>query len=96
MDIVNMKKLTDKKVGTTIDCKDQVSINKAAEAAYQRGLLAEDSLNYLSAFEHYKRAVYLSEENNPRYLIRAAILAGIVGKKKVESHWNRKVLSLLK
>jgi tetratricopeptide (TPR) repeat protein len=56
------------------DAKDREVINRAAEAAYLRGNIAKDELNYRKAYRHYRRAVMLNPYN-VRYLLEAGKIA---------------------
>ncbi len=53
-------------------------IAAAAEAAYQRGKLAEDDINYKKAFEHYHRAMQLNPDNT-FYLSKAGNVSLTLG-----------------
>jgi len=53
-------------------------ITAAAEAAYQRGKLAEDNINYKEAFEHYHRATLLIPDNT-HYLNEAGTISHTLG-----------------
>ncbi len=57
-----------------IEKKEQASIKRAAEAAYQRGKIAEDNIDYYAAYERYQRAAQLVPENS-EYLVVAGNLA---------------------
>ncbi len=51
----------------------------AAKAAFQRGILAEDSIRFLDALEHYQRASELEPEN-ALYANCAGVLAQMMGR----------------
>ncbi|MEJ2743820.1 MAG: tetratricopeptide repeat protein, partial [Gammaproteobacteria bacterium] len=53
-------------------------IAAAAEAAYQRGKLAEDMIHYQDAYRHYERAAQLIPENSV-YLNAVGLLADTLG-----------------
>ncbi|MCP5245203.1 MAG: tetratricopeptide repeat protein [Burkholderiales bacterium] len=48
-------------------------IKRAAEAAFQRGKIAEEAIRYTNALEHYERSVQL-QPDNPLYLNDAGVL----------------------
>ena len=45
-----------------VERMEQDSIDRAANAAYQRGLIAEEDIRWLDAAEHYKRAATLAPD----------------------------------
>ncbi len=57
-----------------VEEQEQGSIERAAEAAYQRGLIANDNINYRQAYEHFVRATQLNPDQ-PDYAWRAGMLA---------------------
>jgi tetratricopeptide (TPR) repeat protein len=64
----------------------------AAEAAYQRGKLAEDAINYKAAFEHYQRAVQLAPDNG-EYLSTAGLIAGTLANYAKAIEWGEQALA---
>ncbi|MEJ2743562.1 MAG: hypothetical protein P8176_14060, partial [Gammaproteobacteria bacterium] len=53
-------------------------ITAAAEAAYQRGKLAEDNIHYSEAYRHYERAAQLKPDSGT-YLNQAGLIAHTLG-----------------
>ena len=46
-----------------VEAQAEAHIAAAAEAAYQRGKLAEDAIHYREAMRHYQRATQLAQDN---------------------------------
>ncbi len=86
---------TDKadKLYAKIEAQEKDSIERAAKAAFERGRIAKEKVDYSKAFKHYERAVGLSPEN-PLYLSEAGVLAGIVALYDKELEWKEKALML--
>ena len=61
-----------------VEVQAEAHIAAAAEAAYQRGKLAEDAIHYLEAMRHYQRATQLAPDNTD-YLNAAGIMADTLG-----------------
>jgi tetratricopeptide (TPR) repeat protein len=72
---------------------EKSSIERAAKAAFERGKIAEDNIDYGKAYGHFERAVGLSPEN-PEYLKYAGNMAGIVARHRKKTEWNTKALAL--
>ncbi len=68
-------------------------IAAAAEAAYQRGKLSEDALQYHEAFQHYQRAIQLTPDN-PEYLASVASMAYTLAQYSKAIDWNEQALEL--
>lgn len=56
------------------NARERNEINRAAEAAYQRGKIAEEQIDNRKAYRHYRQAVIFSP-NNVRYLLEAGQVA---------------------
>ena len=76
-----------------VEEQEDPHIAAAAEAAYQRGKLAEDIIQYSTAFQHYHRAIQLMPDN-PLFLETAGSMAGIVANHQKQIEWNEQALSL--
>ena len=63
---------------TQVEEQADPHIAAAAEAAYQRGKLAEDAINYSDAMNHYQHAAQLTPDNTD-YLNAAGIMLKILG-----------------
>ena len=63
---------------TQVEEQADPHIAAAAEAAYQRGKLAEDAISYSEAIKHYHRATQLMP-NNSAYLNNAGKMSGTLG-----------------
>jgi len=63
---------------TQVEEQADTHIAAAAEAAYQRGKLAKDAINYNQAFEHYHRATQLIPDN-AIYLNEAGLMSRTLG-----------------
>jgi tetratricopeptide (TPR) repeat protein len=69
------------------------SIERAAKAAFERGKIAEEKIDYRNAYRHYERAVGLSPEN-PEYLETAGSMANTLAKHRKAIEWEEKALAL--
>ena len=78
---------------TQIEEQAEPHIAAAAEAAYQRGKLSEDAIQYDKAFQHYHRAIQLMPDN-PLYLEIAGSMAGIVANHQKQIEWEQKALAI--
>lgn len=76
-----------------IEEQEKYSIARAAKAAFERGRIAEDNIDYRNAFRHFERAVGLSPDN-PKYLEYAGSMAQAVAKYRKAVEWQEKALSL--
>ncbi|MEJ2756796.1 MAG: tetratricopeptide repeat protein, partial [Gammaproteobacteria bacterium] len=71
-------------------------ITAAAEAAYQRGKLAEDNIRYAEAYRHYERAAQLNPDNGT-YLNQAGLIADTMGEyDKVIAYYEQALASDVK
>jgi len=66
------------KLFTQVEEQADPHIAAAAEAAYQRGKLAEDAINYNEAFKHYHRATQLNPDETV-YLNSAGLTSSTLG-----------------
>lgn len=64
-----------------IEDEGENAIKRVAEAAFQRGKIAEDAIRYIDALEHYEKAVRL-QPNNALYLNEAAEIHHILANHK--------------
>ncbi|MEJ2743974.1 MAG: tetratricopeptide repeat protein, partial [Gammaproteobacteria bacterium] len=62
-----------------VESEAESHIAAAAEAAYQRGKLAEDDIHYSEAYRHYERAAQLKPDSGT-YLNQAGLIAHALGK----------------
>jgi len=69
------------------------SIKRAAKAAFERGEIANEKIDYKKAYKHYLRAAQLRPEN-PLYLAVAGSLAGTLAKYNKEIELNELALAL--
>lgn len=75
-----------------IEERERSSIERAAKAAFERGKIAEERIDYRNAYHHYERAVGLSPEN-PEYLTYAGNMACILAKHHKAVEWEEKALA---
>ena len=59
------------------ELKEKDAIERAADAAYQQGKIAEDRIDYVKAYQHYQRAAQLNPTEST-YLHIAGDLAGVI------------------
>jgi tetratricopeptide (TPR) repeat protein len=76
-----------------IEEQEKMSIERAAKAAFERGKIAVDNIDYRKALKHYTRAVELAP-NNGYYLSYAGSMAGTMGKHDQEVRWKTRSLDL--
>ena len=75
-----------------IEEKGKDSILRAAKAAFERGKIAENSMDYQKSLLHFERAIQLSPDD-PAYLQKAGSMAAIVFHPK-EIEWKERALEL--
>ncbi len=79
-----------------IEENDEKHIKRAAEAAYQRGKIAEDAIQYLDALKHFEKAARLSPDNT-LYLNKAGSINEILAShKKAIDYYEQALASDLK
>jgi tetratricopeptide (TPR) repeat protein len=76
-----------------IEERERSSIEHAAKAAFERGKIAEDKIDYRNAYRHYERAVGLSPEN-PEDLETAGSMANTLAMHRKAVEWEEKALAL--
>ncbi|MFT4924646.1 MAG: tetratricopeptide (TPR) repeat protein [Phenylobacterium sp.] len=77
-----------------IEDKAQATIKRAAKAAFERGKIAQENLDYYAAYDHFERAVGYAADN-PLYLSYAALMAGTLAKHQQQIVWNEKALGIV-
>ncbi|PCJ19971.1 MAG: hypothetical protein COB04_05140 [Gammaproteobacteria bacterium] len=78
-----------------VENQAQVFVDRAAKAAFERGRIAEENIDFKHTYQHYERATELSP-NNPEYLGFAGTIANIVAENEnaSEIEWEENVLAL--
>lgn len=76
-----------------VEEQEKKSIERAAQAAFARGKIAQDNIDYTKAYEHFERAVGYAP-NNAEYLSRAGSMAGTVANHTKEIEWKQKALAI--
>ncbi|MFT5759185.1 MAG: tetratricopeptide (TPR) repeat protein [Alteromonadaceae bacterium] len=78
-----------------VEGKAQTSINRAAQSAFQRGLIAENNGHYREAFSHYQRAIGYSPTNAEFFEV-AGLMAGMIASYDKQQQWTEISLRLYK
>ena len=76
-----------------IEESEKSSVERAAKAAFERGIFARANFDYRNAYRHFERAVGLSP-NNPQYLEFAGLMAQAVANHQKEIEWKEKALTI--